>query len=106
MLLVAVPGKRRKPVLRAHADGVWELESNSAQFLEPGSRAAAAPAGPVPVYPQRTPLKKGALPKLLPKALAALERAEADDPLPDDLRQRNGFMSWHQVPTPERVCWD
>ena len=86
----------------AHADGIWELESSTAQFLEPGSRAAAAPAGPVPVYPQRTPLKKGALHKLLPKALAALERAlgdslEADDPLPEDLRQRYGFMSWAQV---------
>lgn len=82
------------------ADGRWELEGSSAEFLEPSAKKSLPPEGLVPQYPQRAPLKRSALPNLVAKALASLEAApglDVADALPAELRAQHGFPPWHEV---------
>ena len=56
---------------------------------------------------RRTPLKAKAIPRLVAKALAALDALpEADDPeiLPEDIRAQHGLMPWRQVRSPPCNC--
>ena len=124
--------------------GKWELDSASAEFLEPASKKAEAPDGLEPVYPQkcatqsqsrstfcllahrpavakcvlksyletigralhnrrptcRSPLKSKSIPKLVAKALSALDTlpGAADmDILPEQIRAERNLTPWCQV---------
>ncbi|CAL8466793.1 g6329 [Coccomyxa elongata] len=83
----------------ARANNRWELDG-TAEFLEPTARKAAGTGGLVPVYSQRSPLKKGDIPKLMTKALAILEAAvgaEDVDILPESLCQEYNLVPWLQA---------
>lgn len=124
--------------------GHWELDSASADFMEPGSKKAEPIDGLEPVYPQRlssritsalpmytrppccrsamayfmfhadavpvvvcrTPLKAKAIPKLVAKALSAVEAlpgADDMDILPEQISAQHSLMPWRQVQTSHLV---